>query len=79
MKKFNINNYVYFKPTKLAHELYEKYWSSYGGQKLKVNEDGFAEMQMHSFMHIFGEVSYVGMGNNISENCEIYFNEGDLE
>lgn len=77
MKKFNINNYVYFKPTKLAHIEYENYWAEYSGHKLEVDADGFAKLQMHSFMHIFGGVSFVGM-DSLSENCEIYFKDEDL-
>ncbi|QOW46952.1 MULTISPECIES: hypothetical protein [Acinetobacter] len=79
MNKFNINNYVFFKPTPLAHEIYENYYSSVGGLKLDIDSQGFAKLQLHSFMHIFGEVSFVGMGRNVSEKCEIWIKDEDLE
>ena len=79
MNRFNINNYVYFKPTELAHELYEEYYSAVGSLKLDVDSQGFAKLQMHSFMHIFGEVAFVGMGRNVSEKCEIWIRDEDLD
>ncbi len=79
MNKFNINSYVYFKPTPLAHEIYENYYSMAGGLKLDVDSRGFAKLQLHSFMHIFGEASFVGMGRNVSEKCEIWIRDEDLE
>lgn len=83
MFKFNINNYIYFKPTKYACELFKEHHkdsSSFINKSLElvVDEKGFSKLQGWKFMQVFGESLHFG-GKPIIECCEIYIEEDYLE
>ena len=85
MMKFNINNYVKFKPTKLGLSHYKDKRSKMSHAlnieipiNLEIDKDGFAQLQMHEFMHYFGNIAYCG-GENFIENCEIFLSEDCLQ
>lgn len=89
MKSFNINMSVMFKPTEYGkqhyrnkrNELQER--ASIDGSQfkfeldLKVNQEGWCKMQMHTFMEYFGETMYL-VGSPTIELCEVVFFDGDL-
>ena len=62
MKKFietNLNNKVKFKPTNFGKEIYkkhhqEKHLDGFIIKDLEINENGYAELQLHEFMNIYG-------------------------
>ena len=52
---FNINGYVKFKPKPRAFVIYAERYAKYGvTATLKVDADGWASLQMHELMRIFG-------------------------
>jgi len=69
LTKFNLNDYVVFKPREKALKVYYEKRTQYipkglmyeGAGILQVNEHGFAKMQMHDFMNTFGEHMVNGM------------------
>lgn len=75
-KKFNINRYVYFKPTEYGLELMN--------ERLNIDrheidpESGLYYLQLHTFMRCFGAYSFVGNDNFIVEST-IYMNENDIK
>ncbi|MDU4032409.1 hypothetical protein [Acinetobacter sp.] len=83
---FNINYYVRFKPTNFGKAHYRKKREAINNQiktldiplDLKVDIDGFANLQMHEFMHYFGDVAYCG-GHPFIEKCEILIKEEHLD
>lgn len=89
MKKFNINNYVFFKPTeKGLHLMVDDYNKiafemrippvTLGYYKSNLDERGYYKMQMWLFMRLFGgDNTGLGIGNLF--RTEICFNEEDLE
>lgn len=59
MKSFNINNYIKFKPTEYGVEIYnnhkkEAFKVTGFSRELKVDSDGYSEIQMHEFMYVYG-------------------------
>lgn len=79
MRKFNLNDYVYFKPTQKGLDMYHDYYLKYGGHDLIVNEDGFAKLQFHNFINVYGHaISTAFIGSKLPfESYDIYFNEGE--
>lgn len=84
MLKFNMNNYVYFKPTQLGKKVFKDYYKSFYNldefPALEVNEDGYAKLQFHNFIDIYGEyiTSYYSAADELFEAYEFYLNQGDL-
>lgn len=75
MKSFNINNYIKFKPTEYGIEIYnthkkEAFKGAIFSRELKVDSDGYSELQMHEFMYVYGGYSFLG-GTPFIECCEI--------
>jgi hypothetical protein len=56
--QFNLNDCIKFKPTEVGMRIYWDYWSLSSfireGRNLEVDSDGWAELQLHEFMRIFG-------------------------
>lgn len=78
MKSFNINNYIKFKPTEYGVEIYNSYFKGTGfSRELKVDYDGYSELQMHEFMCVYGGYSFLG-GTPVIECCEILIKDKDL-
>ena len=83
MLKFNINNYIYFKPTEYAKSIYFNHHSEVGKfgtvhKILNVNAKGFSKLQGWEFMKVFGDYMTLG-GKPVIEGCEIYIEEDKLE
>lgn len=84
MKKFNLNNYVYFQPNEIGLRIYNDYYKDQfckDGLHLKVDDKGFAKLQFHEFVRIYGiaiNTSYIGSKKPF-DNFEIFFNEDDLK
>lgn len=81
MVKFSLNNYVRFKPTPYGLEHYTAKMREFTSHMrsiklldtaLKIDPDGYAELQMHEFMNIFGEIAFNG-NDNFIVGCEITF------
>lgn len=89
MKSFNINMPVMFKPTEYGREYYRKKRMKLQDDinkngsgfeihlELKINDEGWCEMQMHDFMGNFGDAMCLG-GKPVIEMCEIVFYDKDL-
>lgn len=79
---FNINYPIRFKPTDFGKAHYREQREVIQRRiktldiplELKLDEEGFASMQMHEFMHYFGDVAYCG-GHPFIEKCEILIKE----
>lgn len=58
--KFNLNNYVRFKPTQYGALCWAKYWTKFepydieAVRILPLDENGWAKVQAHEFAHILG-------------------------
>ena len=60
MIKFNMNNYIYFKPKEIANQIYREHFEKYGVpeeyiRELELDENGFAKMQFWDFVSVFGK------------------------
>lgn len=83
MIKFNMNAFVYFKPTVLGVKMYLHYYMKQklpNGMRLptlKVDEDGFSCLQFHEFVSIYGNAvsNYFFPREPIFEDYNIYFKE----
>ena len=81
MFKFNINNYIYFKPKETANQIYREYFEKYGVpeeyiRELELDENGFAKMQFWDFVSVFGEsITTLIMSNQPIQDFTIYFKE----
>jgi hypothetical protein len=64
--KFNLNEHIRFRPTELGMRVYRAYWLPYGntetGHPLQLDNEGYAELQLHEFIKVFG--------NNIEYSTE---------
>ena len=86
MIKFNMNDFVYFKPTKLGVQVYTDYYINLNMPKhteiptLKVDEDGFSYLQFHEFICIYGHIvsNYFFPQEPVFESYNIYFKENDI-
>ena len=81
LKKFNLNSYVYFRPNALGLKLYKDFYENLGwNYSLKVDEEGFAKLQWHNFVDVYGEqLSRVYReAAKPFETYEVYFNEDEL-
>ena len=84
MIKFNINNYIYFKPKETANQIYREYFEKYGVpeeyiRELELDENGFAKMQFWDFVSVFGEsITTLIMSNQPIQDFTIYFKENDI-
>lgn len=80
MVKFSLNNYVRFKPTPYGLEHYTAKMREFTSHMrsikvdtaLKLDPEGYAKLQMHEFMNIFGEIAFNG-NDNFIVGCEITF------
>lgn len=80
LKKFNINEYVYFRPTKYGLEIMNLKLEYRKGDHKIDKESGMYYLQLHEYMHCFGDASFVGNFSFVV-NSEIYFDEkylGDI-
>ena len=81
MIKFNINNYIYFKPKETANQIYREYFEKYGVpeeyiRELELDENGFAKMQFWEFVSVFGEsITTLIMSEQPIQDFTIYFKE----
>ena len=81
MIKFNINNYIYFKPKETANQIYREYFEKYGVpeeyiRELELDENGFAKMQFWDFVSVFGEsITTLIMSEQPIQDFTIYFKE----
>lgn len=80
MKKFNINDNVYFKCTKNGFDVWRKTFERYASKDYLFEEHlrsytkgDYNFMQMHCFMEIFGE------SPECLKETSIFFNESDLK
>jgi hypothetical protein len=81
LKKFNLNSYVYFRPTALGLKLYDDYYKNRGwAHKLQVDAEGFAKLQWHNFVDVYGEqLTHVYRdADKPFETYEVYFDEESL-
>lgn len=77
--QINLNRQIRFTPTDYAHSVYYKYHLDLFNLQLPkdvsgtmlVGPDGTVTMTLHSFMHIFGPVLYVGNPEIVSEANQI--------
>ena len=74
--KFNVNSYVYFKPTELGMRALEEHYK--GWTMIEPDENGFYSLQMWIFIRIFGEVFCATMESPVY-HCEIYIEKKELE
>jgi hypothetical protein len=86
MKEFNFNNYIYFKPTKRAHEIYRKDWLELTREfpnipysELTLDDKGMTKMQFWHFVQKFGHTFFLGSNDSVLENGSLYFDEKDLK
>ena len=82
MISFNIINYIKFKPTEYGIEIYNKHHrevfkGTRFSRELKVDSDGYSELQMHEFMYVYGGYAFLG-GAPFIEVCEILIRDKDL-
>ncbi len=56
--EFNLNGYIRFRPTEYGLLIYKGHWMPYctdgNLRELELDSEGFAEMQLYTFMEIFG-------------------------
>ena len=69
----NLNDPVRFKLTKMGCRLYNNEPDRY---PLSVDANGYCEMQLWEFMHTFGKYMSIGLGETITHNNELIFEEG---
>ena len=83
MIKFNMNDFVYFKPTQVGINMYRQYYIDLNLPKgieiptLKVDAEGFSYLQFHEFVCIYGDVisNYFFPREPVFESYNIYFKE----
>ena len=81
MIKFNMNNYIYFKPKEIANQIYIEHFEKYGVPEehirgLELDENGFTKMQFWEFVSVFGEsITTLIMSNQPIEDFTIYLKE----
>ena len=81
MIKFNMNNYIYFKPKEIANEIYREYFEKYGVpeeyiKELELDENGFTKMQFWDFVSVFGKsITTFIMSEQPIQDFTIYFEE----
>ena len=84
MIKFNMNNYIYFKPKEIANEIYREHFYKYGVPEkyilnLGMDENGFAKMQFWEFVSVFGKsITTLIMSEQPIKDFTIYFKEDDI-
>lgn len=81
MLRFNMNKYVYFKPTELGKQVYKDFHQAHSlNIELEVNGEGFSKLQFHEFIWIYGSfvTSYVSKDKKVFDYYEFYIDEGDL-
>lgn len=84
MIKFNMNNYVYFKPTQLGKKVYTDYYKKWydvdSNPILEVDKDGYAKLQFHDFISIYGTciTHYYSAVDEVLEAYEFYIDEENL-
>ena len=92
LEKFNINDYIYFFPTKetrkavatFYRELYKKRYveeeiaAFYERITVEIDGSKMFKMQMHEFMLVFGPCMYMGSLPVIKDN-NLYFDPKDIE
>lgn len=63
---FNLNDAIRFKPKEAGKAIYREYWreaceiAGLPAREIEVNADGWATMQLHEFMRIYGP--HIGPG-----------------
>ena len=80
MIKFNMNNYVWFEPTDLGLQVHKEYYKSLGFDNNLELVNGFACLQFHKFILIYGKYipNYIKKDNKVFKNYEFYINEEQL-
>lgn len=81
MIKFNMNNYIYFKPKEIANQIYREHFEKYGIYiwDLELDENGFARMPFWDFVSVFGEsITTLITSEQPIQDFTIYFEENDI-
>ena len=84
MIKFNMNNYIYFKPKEIANQIYREHFEKYDVpveyiRELELDENGFAKMQFWDFVSVFGKsITTLIMSEQPIQDFTIYFEENDI-
>lgn len=90
MKKLNLNSTVKVKLNDRGKDIYyhrfddlNRLFKSRGAKPLDprypvVDEDGFSEFQLWSFMHLYGEYMMVG-APTVTKDLNIYIDDEDIE
>lgn len=82
LQKFNINSYVYFKPNALGKKIYKDFYDGLGWvYNLKIDADGYAHLQLHNFISIYGQAlcSVYTEAAKPFDSYDIYFSTKDLQ
>lgn len=82
LQKFNINSYVYFKPNALGKKIYDDFYKSLvWARTLTVDENGYAHLQLHNFIAIYGQAicSVYTEAAKPFTSYDIYFSTKDLQ
>ena len=90
--KINLNSFVWFKPTEKGKEAYRRRYyhleqilkevqlsdaTPFPVSEIKLDENGYAKMQLWEFMQIFGEYMVMGF-DNVIESLEIIADEYEI-
>jgi hypothetical protein len=63
--EFNLNSHIRFKPTEVGKTIFKAHWMPYSkngeGREIKIDDEGWAEMQLWEFMNIYGQFMRCGM------------------
>ena len=73
----NLNYYIKIKLTEEGRIIYKKYYAKYNCEapKLNIDNEGYAQFQIHDFMHIFGERLFMGATLPCETYCKIQVKE----
>lgn len=72
-KDTNLNFYIKVRLTKDGKRVYQEYYAYYNcdAPRLKFDDEGYVEFQIHDFMHIFGKRLFMGAALPCDTNCKI--------
>lgn len=72
-KDTNLNFYIKVLLTKDGKKIYKEYYTNYNcdAPRLKLDDEGYVEFQIHDFMHIFGKRLFMGATLPCATNCKI--------
>lgn len=88
MKKINLNSMIKVKLTPLGADIYYHQYDqlnqTYKREICKshmpqIDKDGYTEVQLHSFINLYGEHIGICCKENVIEDICIYIDEEDIE